>query len=115
MRHSRGLGGRHGSGSHPERRSCRDRSLNLIERDDEGRPFLTAIDGNRYPAPAFDDVRTQLDTPAFRAKLAQGFDTLILVPCGLSLDRLLDAWREGLGRNATTLRTVGQFSQAEAL
>ncbi len=51
----------------------------------------------------------RLQTPKLREKLFQGFDTLLLVPFGLSLDRLLDAWRQGLRRNAATLRSVGNF------
>ncbi len=89
-------------------------SLNLLEEEDDER-FLTAIDGNRYPLPAFEDILERMQTPGMHLKLAQGFDTLLLVPFGLRLEQLLDAWRKGLQRNAATLRGVGRFNEQEPL
>ena len=89
-------------------------SLHLLNEDDDGR-FVTAIDGKRYPLPAFDEILSLMQTPEMQTKLRQGFDTLLLVPFGLPLDRLLDAWRHRLRRNAAALRRVGAFSEQEPL
>jgi hypothetical protein len=85
-------------------------SLNLLDRGG-----ITAIDGKRYPLPSFEEVLAKLRLSEVQVKLRQGFDTLLLVPFGLSLDRHLDAWQEGLRRNAATLRGVGQFDENEPL
>jgi hypothetical protein len=89
-------------------------SLDLLEEEDDQR-FLTAIDGNTHSLPAFKDILTQLQTPELQTKLRQGFDTLLLVPFGLPLERFTDAWRQGLKRNATTLRGVGAFNEQDPL
>jgi hypothetical protein len=89
-------------------------SLNLLEEEDDDR-FLTAIDGKRYPLPAFEDVQARMQTPELQTKLRQGFDTLLLVPFGLPLERFTEALREGLKRNAGTLRGVGAFNQNDPL
>ncbi len=89
-------------------------SLDVLE-GYAGEEFITAIDQNPYPLPAFKDVLARMQTPAVRTKLTQGFDTLLLVPFGLSLDRISDAWRQGLQRNAATLRGVGNVNEADPL
>jgi hypothetical protein len=87
-------------------------SLKLIE-ETEGEHFITAIDGKQYPLPTFDEILTRVQTPALHTKLCQGFDTLLLVPFGLPLERFLDTWRQGLRRNAATLDTVGAFNETD--
>jgi hypothetical protein len=88
-------------------------SLGLREADGaEGR--ITALDGRRYPLPAFDDVLARIQTPELRRKLEQGFDTLLL-PFGVPLYRFFGAWRRGLRRNEATLRSLGSFNQDNTL
>jgi hypothetical protein len=89
-------------------------SLNLLEGEPEEQ-YITAIDGKRYPLPAFDVILAELQTPDLQRKLTQGLDTLLLVPFGLPLARLLDAWRDGLRRNEAILQSVGAFNQQEPL
>jgi hypothetical protein len=89
-------------------------SLSLLD-GPPGQQFITAIDGKRYPLPSFEEVLTKLRRPDLHRKLTQGFDTLLLVPFGLPLDRLLDAWRAGLQRNAPLLRSVGHFNEGNPL
>ncbi len=86
-------------------------SVHLL--DPEG--GITAVDGKHYPLPAFDDILTRLESPDLHRKLTQGFDTLLLVPFGLSVERFFTAWCAGLRRNGLALRTVGQCNQAEPL
>jgi hypothetical protein len=90
-------------------------SLNLLEEDEDGERCLTAIDGKRYPLPSIEEVLARMQTPELQTKLRQGFDTLLLVPFGLPLERFLDAWRQGLRCHATTLRGVGAFNEQEPL
>jgi hypothetical protein len=90
-------------------------SLNLLEEDEDGERCLTAIDGKRYPLPSIEEVLARMQTPELQTKLRQGFDTLLLVPFGLPLERFLDAWRQGLRCHATTLRGVGAFNEADPL
>ncbi len=75
-------------------------SLGLLQADEQGERFITAIDGKHYPLPAFEDVLARMQTAEMQKKLAQGFDTLLLVPFGLGLERLVAAWGDGLRRNA---------------
>lgn len=80
-----------------------------------GQAGITAIDGKPYPLPAFEDVLARMQTPKLQTKLRQGFDTLLLVPFGLPLDRLLGAWRQGMRGNAATLQRAGHFDSDEPL
>jgi hypothetical protein len=89
-------------------------SLGLLDERD-GELGITAIDGKRYPLPAFEVVLERLRAAHLQEKLSQGFDTLLLVPFGLPLDRLTDAWRQGLRRNAAALRNVGAFNETVPL
>jgi hypothetical protein len=89
-------------------------SLDLLEEEDDQR-FLTTVDGKRYPLVTFEDVLARMQSPELQTKLTQGFDTLLLVPFGLSLERVVDAWRHGLRRNASTLRGVGQCNERDPL
>lgn len=68
-----------------------------------------AVDGELYLPPAFGDILARTRTPATQKKIAQGFDTLLLVPFGLSLHRLIDAWCAGL------LRTRGRVPELSSL
>ncbi len=74
-------------------------SLHLLD----GNGGITAIDGRHYPLPGFEDILARLHAPGIGTKLTQGFDTLLLVPFGLPLERFLTAWREGLRRSVAAL------------
>lgn len=82
-------------------------SLDLLE-EGSGEQFIT-VDGRSHLLPRFEEILARLRTPRVQDKLRQGFDTLLLVPFGLPLGRFLDAWRQGLRRNADTLRAIGAF------
>ena len=87
-------------------------SLGLVEEDeDSGERSLTAIDGRRYPLPSFDDVLARMQTPEVQQKLSQGFDTLLLVPFGLDLLQLIEAWRHGLRKNAGRVGDLRNLNQ----
>lgn len=73
-------------------------SLNLLE-SRQGVTGIVAADGAFHPAPQASEVATSLQTPAAQQKLAEGFDTLLLVPFALPLRRLLRAWHIHLVRN----------------
>jgi hypothetical protein len=84
-------------------------SLRLLEGPSKGERFIQAIDREKYTLPSFEDVRARMQTPELQKKLRQGFDTLLLVPFGVRLERLIDAWRMGLRRNVNRvpeLRTL---------
>jgi hypothetical protein len=87
-------------------------SLRLLEGQAEDR-FITAIDGKRYALPAFEDVLARVQTQEMLEKLRQGFDTLLLVPFGMDLDRLIDAWRMGLRRNADRVPELRNLNHTE--
>lgn len=87
-------------------------SLNLLDERD-GELWITAIDGQRYPLPVFEDVLARMQTPKIERKLTQGFDTFLLVPSGLPLERITAASRQGLRRNAATFFGVGAFNEID--
>jgi hypothetical protein len=60
---------------------------------------ITGIDSHFHRLPSLARIEERLQAPLLRQKVAQGFHWLLLVPFGLPLPRLLDAWRRDLLRN----------------
>jgi hypothetical protein len=77
-------------------------SLDLLEAQN-GHMGITGIDARFHPLPPVQDIQARLETPELRRKIAQGFNQLLLVPFGVSLAGLLDAWRRNLLRSITAL------------
>jgi uncharacterized protein (TIGR02996 family) len=74
---------------------------------------ITAVDGKRYPLPAFEQILAKVQTPEMMTKLKQGFDTLVLVPFGLELERFIQAWGRGLMRNRNRVPELRNLNQRE--
>ncbi|MCI0457793.1 MAG: hypothetical protein L0Z62_12565 [Gemmataceae bacterium] len=87
-------------------------SLGLLELHD-GQTGITAIDGQFYPLPALPQIEAALSTKRLQQKIAQGFDQLLLVPFGLTLGSLLDAWRGALRRNEHLLEVYGGLDREQ--
>lgn len=85
-------------------------SLGLLEHEGKDR-FIRAIDRKRYPLPSFDDVLARLQQSETQTKLRQGFDTLLLVPFGVTLERLIEAWRQGLRKNGNRIGELRDLNQ----
>jgi hypothetical protein len=85
-------------------------SLDLLQEHNR-QVGTTAIDGQFHPIPSFDDLTHRLQSPELRRKIEQGFNQLLLVPFGLPLSRLFDAWRRGLLRNEHLLQPHGGLNR----
>jgi MoxR-like ATPase len=61
---------------------------------------ITAIDGEKYHLPTLAKIakRIEANLEVYQTKLEQGFSQLLLVPFGLSLDKLTETYGEALKR-----------------
>jgi hypothetical protein len=89
-------------------------SLDLLEEHD-GHLGITGIDHHFHPLPSFEAIRSRLQSPTLRHKIAQGFDQLLLVPFALPLERLIEAWKRDLLRNEQLLAPHGGLSREHPL
>ena len=81
----------------------------------DGAPGIWGIDGRFHPLPSFEIVQPLIAAPWCQQKVEQGFARLLLVPFGLPLARLTEAWREGLLRHADLLREHGGLDRGMPL
>jgi len=72
------------------------RTSKLLERLPNGQEGIIGIDGKPYPIPTFDQImeRIKAKKELLKTKVEQGFTKLQLVPFALSLDKLIEKYKQ---------------------
>lgn len=70
--------------------------LGIIEKLETKGMGIKGINGRDYPLPSFEDVESRLEAreDIVKIKQEQGFNKLLLVPFGMSLDKLVDKYKQ---------------------
>lgn len=71
------------------------KTTGILEMLSNGQKGITGIDGKEYPYPTYDEVKERVSAKEaiLREKAEQGFTKLLIVPLGMSLDKLLDKYQ----------------------
>lgn len=77
------------------------KDVGILKRLSTGKFGINGIDKKEYPLPDYQEIKTRIKEKAevLKQKIDQGFSKLLLVPFGMSLDRLIERYQEVLWKH----------------